>query len=124
MNNKIDLRFKESQDFINKGIGKPVYKRRAFSFINKILGPQYKWINKSPEEYFHTNLTGLEHKKAELKKAAFILNFTADSSFKNIKANYRNLSKQFHPDTGGHNSAFAILNYAYNIFRGIYETSI
>jgi hypothetical protein len=31
------------------------------------------------------------------------------------------MSKEWHPDCGGHSSAFDILNYAYNLFKTIYE---
>ena len=134
MNNKIDLRYKQSQDFINKGIGKPVYKRRAFSYIDKILGPQYKWINKSPEEYFYKEgLSQEEQEIQELQKSADILRFTSGATFEDIKKTYKELSRGctrtncnkpsdlcgFHPDLGGHSSAFAILNHAYNIFKTI-----
>ena len=136
MNNKIDLRYKQSQDFINKGIGKPVYKRRAFSYIDKILGPQYKWIDKSPEEYFYEEgLSQEEQEIKELQKSADILGFTSGTTFKDIKKKYKELSKGtwvnhcsgtykyntggFHPDQGGHSSAFAILNHAYNVFKTI-----
>lgn len=134
MNDKIDLRYKQSQDFINKGIGKPVYKRRAFSFINKILGPQSKWINKSPEEYFtDETLSQEEQEIQELKKAAEILGFTSRTTFKDIKKKYWTMAKgdaefslygnycsnAWHPDLGGHPNAFAILNHAYNLFKQI-----
>lgn len=138
----IDLRFKQSQDFINKGIGKPVYKRRAFSHINKILGPQYKWINKTPEEYFYgeeNKLSQEEKEVQELQRAADILQFRGGTTFSNIKQTYKNLSRGFsrnntsspitnkcgfHPDCGGHDAAFAILNHAYNIFKTINENTI
>ena len=132
---KIDLRFKKSQDFINDNIGEPVYKRRAFSYIDKILGPQYKWIDKSPEEYFYEE--GLSQEKQEiqeLQRSANILRFTSGTSFQDIKKTYKELSRGFrssdsnnndivcawHPDLGGHPSAFAILNHAYNNFKEIY----
>lgn len=123
MNNKIDLRFKQSQEFINTGKGKPVYKKTAFSFINKHLGPQFKWINKSPEEYFKKDKKDIEAEKEELRLACKILGYKSSLTFKDIKVNYKNLSKNFHPDKGGHNDAFAILNYAYNIFKLIEERS-
>ena len=133
----IDFRFKQSQEFIKNKTGTPVYKRRAFSYINKILGPQYKWINKSPEEYFYKEGLSQEQQEIqELQRAAKILRFTGESSFQDIKKTYKQLSKgiwvdhcsgtndtAFHPDLGGHPDAFAILNHAYNLFKTIYDSN-
>lgn len=116
MNKEIlDLRYKKTLDFINLNIGTPVYKKDAFSKINKILGPQYKWLNKTVEEYFTDD--PIQEAKISIK----ILNFTGKESFFIIKRNYFNLSKICHPDTGGHESAFTILNNAYLVFKKAYE---
>lgn len=112
--NNIDLRYKASQEYILNNIGKPVYKKTAFYFIRRKLGPSFKWINKSPEEYFSPV------PQRRLVKCAEILDFKPGCEFQDIKNNYRELSKTWHPDKGGHKNAFAILNYAYNLFKKIY----
>lgn len=116
---KLDKRYKKTKEYLQYRIGEPVYKRRAFPFIDKILGPQFKWINKEPEEYFGND------ERTRAAKVCKIFSFTGEESFSIIKARYRKLSKGdskkgtpgFHPDAGGHGSAFAILNYAYNLFK-------
>ena len=116
----LDKRYKRTKEYLENKEGKPVYKRRAFSFIDKVLGPQYKWINKTPEEYF---------KYDEAKLACRIFKFKGDESFSIIKSRYQKLSKGdwrenkrgWHPDMGGHPSAFAILNHAYNIFKEAFD---
>jgi hypothetical protein len=79
----LDIRYKSTQTYLQTGEGVPVYKKNAFKFINKKLGPQFKWINKSPEEYFGDNQV------EEAVKAFKILNFTGKESFKDIKTTYR-----------------------------------
>lgn len=111
----LDLRSKQTLIYLKEGKGSPIYKKNAFPFINKILGPQYKWLNKSIEEYF------TEDRMQEGLIAIKILNFTGKESFSLVRKNYINLSKRFHPDMGGHNSAFNILNNAYLVFKRAYE---
>lgn len=119
----LDKRYKKTQRFLDSGKGEPVYRKRAFTFIDKILGPQYKWINKSPEEYF----TDDEYEEA--RKAINILRFNSTDNLRSVKARYRKLSKGdyqkgepgFHPDSGGHSSAFAILEHAYRIFERAHD---
>lgn len=106
----LDKRYKVTKQYIESKKGSPIYKRRAFFFIDKVLGPQYKWIDKSPEEYFDSNIS------IEGLQAIKILNFTGKESLKEIRKNYINKSKEWHPDCGGHASAFNILNHAYQIF--------
>lgn len=113
--NKLDIRYKQTQQFILTKQGAPIYKKGAFPFINKILGPQYKWLNKSIEEYFTDN--SIKEARISIK----ILGFSGKESFIDIKKRYYLLSKQFHPDNGGHNSAFNILNNAYLVFKIAYE---
>lgn len=112
---KLDTRYKQTQQFILTNKGVPIYKKDAFSFINKILGPQYKWIDKSIEEYFTTDT--IQEALLSIK----ILGFSGKENFIEIKKKYYMLSKEFHPDTGGHSSAFNILNNAYLIFKVAYE---
>lgn len=119
MNKEIELlydkRFNKTLNYIITKQGSPVYKKRAFKYIDKVLGPQYKWINKSPQEYFSSDVN------TEALQAIKIFNFKEDLSFKDIKDIYLNLSKRWHPDKGGHASAFNILNYAFILFKNIYE---
>lgn len=115
----LDKRYKKTQLFLSKGIGEPVYKRRAFPYIDKVLGRQYKWIHKSPEEYFGNE------RYEEIKLALSILSFSREESFGDVRKRYIRLSQGsysdnvpgWHPDCGGHPGAFAILNHAYNIFK-------
>lgn len=111
----LDLRHKQTQNYLITNIGTPIYKKNAFKSINNILGPQYKWLNRTVEEYF------TEDPIQEAKISIKILNFTGKESFFMIKRNYFNLSKVCHPDTGGHESAFTLLNNAYLVFRKAYE---
>lgn len=111
----LDLRYKQTIIYLKHNIGIPVYKKKAFSSINKILGPQYKWLNKSVEQYFTDDVI----KEAQI--AIKILNFTGKESFFMIKKNYLGLCKIFHPDKGGHKDAFNILNNAYVVFKKAYE---
>jgi hypothetical protein len=112
---KIDKRYKASQIYLLTKEGEPVYKADAFFFINKILGPQKTWINKSPEEYFKEDI------KEEAIQAIKILNFKPTHSLKEIRKSYLSLAKSWHPDKGGHDRAFNILNNAYLILKQIFE---
>lgn len=114
--NNVDRRYKASQLYIKTKHGLPIYKKGAFPFINNILGKEYKWVNKSPKEYFDSFSP-----TCEALIAIKILNFTGKESFKEIRNRYINLSKKFHPDTGGHPDAFNILNYSYMIFKHAFE---
>jgi hypothetical protein len=111
----LDKRFNLTKNYLANNKGRPIYKRKCFSFINNVLGPQYKWINKSPSEYFNSSL------ELEAIQAIKILNFKGVETFKEVRNNYIKMSKEWHPDCGGHSSAFDILNYAYNLFKTIYE---
>ena len=120
MNHKnLDQRYKKTQIYLANGTGKPVYKRRAFPFIDKVLGAQRYWIDKTPEEYFGDN------RHEEIRLALKILSFTREQSYTDVRQTYLSLSKGsandsvpgWHPDCGGHPGAFAILNHAYNIFK-------
>ncbi len=95
-----------------------MYKPRAFSYIDRILGPRKKWISKSPEEYFSTD------ELTEAKQACKILSYDGNQSFNAVKKTYYSLCRGtignadgWHPDYGGHESAFSILNHAYSIFK-------
>lgn len=115
----LDKRYKQTIDYLTTGKGEPVYKKNAFPFINKILGPQFKWINKSVEEYYSTDQI------QEAKQAMRILSFSGEESFQELRKRYTLLSRGknkenipgFHPDCGGHSRAFDILNRAYSIFK-------
>lgn len=114
-----DKRYKSTIDYINTGKGQPKFKRLAFPNIRKILGPLDNWIYNSCEEYFSEDVY------EEVKQAMSILSFTKDCNFKSIKNNYYKLCRGdnklgiegWHPDSGGHKTAFDILNHAYNIFK-------
>lgn len=111
----LDKRYKSTLNYIENNKGTPVFKKKAFNNINKILGPQYKWINKTPEEYFSGDVN------KEAIEAIKILKFKPNSSIKDVRNTYIKLSILMHPDKGGHDSAFNILNYAYNLLKTIYE---
>lgn len=113
--NILDKRYKATKNYINNKEGFPIYKKRAFIFIDKILGPQYKWINKNPEEYFSTNAL------LEAQQVIKIFNFKGHESLKDIRQVYINMSKSWHPDCGGHSNAFDILNHSYLIFKTLFE---
>lgn len=114
----LDKRYKVTKKFISNKEGTPIYKKRAFFFIDKVLGPQYKWINKSPEEYFSNDVY------LEALQAIKILNFTGKETLKEVRKKYINMSKQWHPDCGGHSSAFNILNYSYIIFLSAFNNKL
>ena len=109
------MRHNASKVYVATGLGQPVYKKGAYQHICRILGPLHTWIDKTPEEYFTD----------ELKQAVHILSFSSTDSFKSVRTRYLKLSRGsyedncsgWHPDTGGHDRAFDILNHAYNIFK-------
>lgn len=115
----LDKRHKKTKLWLAKGIGEPVYKLRAFPLIDKVLGGQHKWIDKSPEEYFG------DDRNEEIKLSLKILSFNRGQTFRDVRKRYLQLSQGnssqgvagWHPDCGGHPRAFAILNHAYNIFK-------
>lgn len=111
----LDKRFNKTKHYLSIKKGSPVYKKRGFKNIDKILGPQYKWIDKAPSEYFSLNPT------KEALIAINLFNFKEGKSFRDLRDTYINLSKLMHPDNGGHSSAFDIINHAYNFFKIIYE---
>ena len=116
---KLDRRYNKTKIYLATGKGEPVYRRRAFPYIDKVLGRQYRWINKSPEQYFGDDVY------EEARLAFKILSFTGKESFRTIRKTYLLLSRGsnnegfdgWHPDCGGHDRAFNILNHAYTIFK-------
>lgn len=123
MEDILDKRYKATRIYLDSGKGEPVYKKKAFSHISTVLGPNFKWITKSPEEYFSSD------RIAEAKQAMRILSFTGEESFREVRKTYIRLSKGshtdskpgWHPDSGGHPRAFDILNHAYKIFKEAQE---
>jgi hypothetical protein len=107
----LDKRFNKTKRYLNTKKGSPVYKKRGFKNIDKILGPQYKWIDKAPLEYFSLDPT------KEALIAINLFNFKEEKSFRDLRDTYINLSRLMHPDNGGHSSAFDIINHAYNFFK-------
>jgi len=126
MKHYYDKRYKATIKYLEEGIGKPIYKRSAFPHIKQVLGPIRNWVHLSAEEYFG------DDKIEEAREAMRILSFTKESTMQNIKKTYFKLSQGsskdnisgWHPDTGGHEGAFAILNHAYNIFKIANEKEI
>jgi len=118
MINLLDKRYNRTKLYLSNKSVKPVYRRRAFPFIDKVLGPQYKWINKTLEEYFGDE-------QQELQLVIKILSFSGRETFQEVRRRYLYLSRGnhsnnncgWHPDCGGHPDAFAILNHAYNVFK-------
>ena len=116
---ELDKRYNATKQYLKTGKGKPIYRKYAFPHIRKILGPNYKWITKSVEEYY-----GNERLK-ELEKAIYILNFQSENTFREIKKKYWMMAKGnskknirgWHPDMDGHEGAFDLLTHAYNIFK-------
>lgn len=109
----LDKRYKQTQLYIEKGIGSPVYKKGVFNSINEILGPPQEWLNKSPEDYFG-------EPKLELLRVVTIFGIKKGDDFSKVKNTYRKYSKFMHPDKKGHDSAFAILNHAYCYLNDVY----
>lgn len=117
MKDNLDRRYKATRIYLETGEGEPVYKQRAFSHINNVL--RRGWYTKSPEEYFSNDQI------KEAKEAMRILSFTGEESIREVRKQYIKLSQGsskdnkpgWHPDTGGHDRAFDILNHAYKIFK-------
>ena len=119
MKDRLDHRYKATRIYLSTGKGEPVYRRRAFPFIDRILGGQHRWIHKTPEQYFS------DDEYEEATEACRILSFTGEESFTDVRQTYIQLSRGskddlatgWHPDHGGHPRAFDILNRAYTIFK-------
>lgn len=113
---KLDKRYKSTNLYLINQKGCPVYKHRAFPFIYKKLGSNNRWIHKTPEEYFGNDPLLIA------KKCIIIMNYQKGQTYYDVKKTYYHMSignaqksiHGWHPDHGGHSSAFAILNYAYN----------
>jgi len=116
----LDKRHRVTIDYLESGRGEPIYKRSAYPHIRKVLGPVRNWVHLSAEEYFS------EDEYEEARQAMHILSFNRGCTLRDVKQTYRRLSQGnsskgilgWHPDVGGHCGAFAILNHAYNIFKG------
>jgi len=119
MEKYLDKRHKATIDYLKTGKGNPVYKRSAFPHIRKVLGPIRNWVNLSAEEYFSEDIY------EEARQAMRILSFNRESTYRDVRQTYIKLSQGnsntnvlgWHPDAGGHNGAFAILNHAYTLFK-------
>lgn len=123
----LDKRYKKTQEYLlnPKTGGPPIYRVRAFPLIDKVLGRQYKWINKTPEEYYGKD-------KRAIQTAIQVFRFTPDTPFKKVKLLYKKLAygnpqnniPGLHPDRGGHPSAFIILEYGYRLFEEAYHNEL